>query len=271
MGKFDGYLLVSDLDGTLIDGEAGVSPANLAAIHRFVAQGGRFMVATGRTELNVGPYIQGIPRTSPWILYNGAAIYDWGSASFLYQSTLDRTLSTDFIHQVLAHFPRINIQIYSGGPFCDINPLALPDQTALREHQCFERKPLEAVTAPWLKVLFCSDFPAELDDIEQRLAAHPLRPCVHQTRSGLRHFELTAAGVNKGAALRRLKPLLRPVPCCVVAIGDYFNDIEMLQVADIPAAPDSALEAVKQHARIITVCHSQAAIADLVTKLEAER
>ena len=45
MGKFDGYLLVSDLDGTLIDGEAGVSPANLAAIHRFVAQGGRFMVA----------------------------------------------------------------------------------------------------------------------------------------------------------------------------------------------------------------------------------
>ena len=90
MGKFDGYLLVSDLDGTLIGRDHSVSDENVMAIREFVAEGGRFLGATGRTELNVTPYTVGIPLSSPWILYNGAAIYDWERALFVYQAPRPR-------------------------------------------------------------------------------------------------------------------------------------------------------------------------------------
>jgi hypothetical protein len=53
-----------------------------------------------------------------------------------------------------------------------------------------------------------------------------------------------------------------------VAIGDYLNDVEMLQEADIAAAPESAMAEVKCHAQIITVDHTQSAVADLVRQLE---
>ena len=45
----------------------------------------------------------------------------------------------------------------------------------------------------------------------------------------------------------------------------------MLQEADIPAAPDSALDEVKQLARIVTRSHAESAIADLVEQLVGDR
>lgn len=269
MGKFTGHLLVSDLDGTLIDNANGISRENLAAIHAFVAAGGRFAVATGRTELNVLPYAQELPRHSPWILYNGAGIYDWEQDAFLYKATLDRELATAFVRRIIARLPHVNVQIYAGGPFCDINPQAQPDRVAVEEKQAFIHKPLEAIDDGWLKIIFCSNLPDELAQIETLLAGDELARLVHKTRSSPRYFELTAAGVNKGEALRRLKRLLQPAPERVIAIGDYLNDVEMLHEADISAAPQSALAEVREQARIITVSHQLAAVADLVRRLEA--
>ncbi len=68
MGKFADYLLVSDFDGTLIDHQLRISNENIAAIRSFIAEGGRFLGATGRTELNVLPFTDGLPMSSPWIL-----------------------------------------------------------------------------------------------------------------------------------------------------------------------------------------------------------
>jgi hypothetical protein len=92
---------------------------------------------------------------------------------------------------------------------------------------------------------------------------------VHKTHSAPRYFELTARGVSKGSALARIRTLLQPTPRHIVAIGDYLNDIEMLQEADTSAAPESAIAEVKKHADIITAGHTQSAIADLVGRLES--
>ena len=270
MGKFDGYLLVSDLDGTLIGRDHSVSDENVAAIREFVGEGGRFLGATGRTELNVRPYTVGIPLSSPWILYNGAAIYDWERGSFIYKAPLPRSLAESFVARVMACFREVNIQVYAGGPFCQVNPDGQPDAIAVREQQSFEDKPAAAITDDWLKVLFCSDVPEHLDGIEVLFKNDPLRGVAHSMRSGPRYFEVTAQGVNKGTALAHLRKLLDPAPRRVVAIGDYNNDIEMLQESDIPAAPESALGEVKLDAKIITACHSRSAIADLIRILGAE-
>jgi Cof subfamily protein (haloacid dehalogenase superfamily) len=268
MRRFDGYLLVSDFDGTLIDHQSRISSENVAAIRSFVAEGGVFVGATGRTELNVRPYTDGIALSAPWILYNGAAIYDWEKARFIYKAPLDRRLGEAFLSRVMECFTDVNVQVFSGGPYSQVNPGARPDAQAVREEQHYENRPMSAIGDDWLKVLFCSEFPEELDAIEALLDNDPLRREVHKMRSGRRYFELTAQGVNKGSALAHLKTLLRPPPRTVVAIGDYPNDIEMLQEADIAAAPQSAMAEVKRHARIITADHRQSAVADLIRRLE---
>ena len=39
MGKFDGVLLMSDMDGTLLDNKKGISAGNLRAIQNFISEG----------------------------------------------------------------------------------------------------------------------------------------------------------------------------------------------------------------------------------------
>lgn len=276
MGNFDGYLLVSDFDGTLIDNHFRISEENVAAINLFVEKGGRFLGATGRTELNVRPYTEKMELSSPWILYNGAAIFDWSKQAFIYKSPLDRSLTEPFVRKIIALLPSINVQVFFGGPHCQVNNDAIPDYELLRETEKyldvkFENKPMEAIADDWLKVLFCSDTPDDISAIAALLEIDPLRPHVHTTHSSPRYFELLATGVNKGTALSKLKTLMNPHPHCVVAIGDYLNDLEMLQEADISAAPESAIHEVKSIVQIITSDHDQSAVADLVRRLEVMR
>ena len=49
MGKYTGKMIISDLDGTLIPRGGVISQENRQAIEAFVAEGGRFAIATGRT------------------------------------------------------------------------------------------------------------------------------------------------------------------------------------------------------------------------------
>ena len=55
MGKFDGVLLVSDFDDTLYGLDLRVCPRNIEALNYFIAQGGRFTVATGRAHTTFAP------------------------------------------------------------------------------------------------------------------------------------------------------------------------------------------------------------------------
>ena len=49
MSKFSNFLLVSDFDRTLTDRQGRIPQTNLDAIAYFMAQGGAFTIATGRS------------------------------------------------------------------------------------------------------------------------------------------------------------------------------------------------------------------------------
>ena len=49
MSAYENTLIISDLDGTLIPRGGVISEENKEALQRFVAGGGRFAIATGRT------------------------------------------------------------------------------------------------------------------------------------------------------------------------------------------------------------------------------
>ena len=49
MTDLSGILILSDLDGTLLNDSLDISPENRAAIDDFIGKGGRFTVATGQS------------------------------------------------------------------------------------------------------------------------------------------------------------------------------------------------------------------------------
>ena len=83
MGKFDGVLLASDFDNTLLYTEdalrtGGPVPPlperNREALDYFIREGGAFSIATGRALAAFARYADMVPMNAPGVVCNGAAI-----------------------------------------------------------------------------------------------------------------------------------------------------------------------------------------------------
>lgn len=73
---FDGYVLVSDMDGTLIGSDKIISSDNREAIDYFINEGGLFTIATGRMLPSVLEYRESLNLNLPILIHNGGKIYD---------------------------------------------------------------------------------------------------------------------------------------------------------------------------------------------------
>lgn len=76
MGKFDGIVLLSDMDGTLLDDQKQISEENQRAIDRFEREGGCFCIATGRPPMTTVDFEELLPADAPRVYLNGAFVRD---------------------------------------------------------------------------------------------------------------------------------------------------------------------------------------------------
>ena len=83
MGIFTGVLLTSDFDNTMIYTEEALrtgapvpplSAENRRALEYFMAEGGRFAIATGRALAAFIKYADVVPMNAPGVVCNGAAL-----------------------------------------------------------------------------------------------------------------------------------------------------------------------------------------------------
>jgi Cof subfamily protein (haloacid dehalogenase superfamily) len=257
--------LWSDLDGTLFNSRDTVSEKNIRAIEDFVRAGGLFAVSTGRTQNNAATFLRGIPLNGPCIHFNGCAIYSSQRGLFLRQHFLPAGLAAPFLVRVLTGFPRINVQVCSPKDNIIVSPRDSADGGFLRGHKPCSFGSLDTEKGPWLKAVLFGE-PEELQRIA-RLAREMLGGEIGLVFSKPDFLELLPRGISKGSALREAAELPEVRGRTIVAIGDYYNDLELLEAADIAAAPENAVPEVKAAAQFHVCSNDQSAVADLITRI----
>ncbi len=262
--QFNNMLLVSDLDGTLIGRNMKVPNINIHAIQEFTKKGGLFACATGRTELNAVPFMEGLPKDNPWILYNGSALYDFNKNEFIKKNILDDDLIRPLIDKVSKEL-NLNIQIFTGGAFYVLEG-EHTDNLLEREKQNYIKTTLEKIPKGWFKVLFHGDN-APLDELTSLIESY-YNDKLHYMRSSSVYLEITPKGVNKGSALLDLKEILKDRVHTVATIGDFGNDVELLQLGDISAAPENAHPSAKNVAKYMVCDVDEGAVADFIGLIE---
>ncbi|MED4600140.1 Cof-type HAD-IIB family hydrolase [Paenibacillus validus] len=269
--RFEGYLLVTDMDGTLLNAQKEISKENLAAIERFVAQGGLFTVATGRIVEPAGYFVKQLPVNTPAILYNGAVIYDYSREEAIWQSELPDA-GKAALQQVVEAFPGIGAEIYvQGEPY----PYVLRENEWTARHRQIERfpyQPIDDVTKvppDWLKVLFAWE-PERLDQTSEAIVRLTEAAQIEWVRSDDRYFEMLARGATKGHALELLTDKIGIAMERCVAIGDHLNDLEMIRRAGIGVAVENAHPLLIEAANRKGKHHQEHAVADVIEWLEAQ-
>lgn len=97
-------------------------------------------------------------------------------------------------------------------------------------------------------------FIAEHEDIEsiQAKIPLPLKECYHFVRSEPNYLELMNKNDHKGSACQFLSELLNIPSSRIIAVGDEYNDVEMLQFAGLGVAMGNAYQEIKKIADWVT-------------------
>ncbi len=263
--SFKDYLIVSDIDGTLLNAPNPIPLRNLQALREFTNHGGRFALATGRSVDSAGQYVCQLPVNVPCILFNGAGIYDYTKQRLLVAQYLPDHFR-EYVRVILERFPSIGAQLHDPETMYIVSDPYYVKKYLVVENIEFVQMELEALSQKFLKLVLVMD-PEMVEDVDKFVHMQHWED-VSFCRSGPYYVEMLPLGTNKGTALRQLAQLLNHPISQVVAIGDFYNDLQMLQAAGISATVAEAPEDIKQLCNVVTGSFENGALADLITYLK---
>ena len=253
MGIFDGYLLMSDIDGTFENRNNRCPQKNVDAICYFTKNGGLFSFATGRLSAHL--IRNGFDRltNAPCCLSNGSLVYDFETDEFLYKYAVPHTVR-DIVGKIKTH---LKVPVRYSAPIDSVS-----------EHKSvdIDTIPCDIADAYPSKFIIFFEYEEDAVAFENAARSDPYFSDCFVCRSWNTGVEILNGKATKGDALEFIKEYCG---ChTAVAIGDYGNDFTMLEAADIAAAVECEYDGLKGIADIITCKCTDGAVADLIYKLE---
>ena len=261
-----GILLVSDLDGTLIGENFVVPQRNLDAIARFQQEGGSFAIATGRSILSGGHYAELTHPKGPCICLNGTILYDYTQQKMLWDCHLDQRTAAEYIQRLYDRFPTAGIEYFCIKTIHILRRNAYVTEHLNHEGVSWKEGPPIDPAQPWYKALFADD-PEKKDALEAFSATFP-HPGVRFVSSSENYLEMLPEQASKGNALVKAAELAGFRMENVYAIGDYYNDTELLEAAGVSVVPENAPDDLKEQADLVVGHCYQGAVADLIVEIE---
>ena len=259
------WLVVSDIDGTLNNKLRQLPKRNREAINRFVLEcNGNFTLASGRNVQSMRKHYENLPIAgTPAVILNGAGVYDYNHEKMLHFDAINDH-AMDLVFELYKRFPLLEIEILTDKMIYTLNSriFARVMVRADKLHYINCKHPEEIPRENWGKVIFLG-----MPDLIKRLRKYV--DTLTDTRanfmsSSISSFEMLNEGVHKGTGVMKIAELYGIERSHTAAIGDYFNDYDMLKTVGLPAccgqAPKAMQEIAKFHA-----CHcNKGAVADLL-------
>lgn len=246
--KYNGYLIYTDLDATLLDKNARLSDKNKKAIENFQKNGGFFSYATGRSF----DFTKKFPlkANAPLICVGGTRVYDCKTGEEIFSVPMDKT-GKDAVLCAKENYKNI-LAAYvfkdDGRTECDIKSAAdISDQI--------------------FKVVFVFETEDEALEFQKDMAKRFEDSLVFE-RSWNTGVEMLSKYAGKGACVKKVRDLYKNKIHTIVCAGDFENDISMLRAADTAVAVSNALSCVKKEADIIAPAHYEDAIAWIIENIK---
>jgi Cof subfamily protein (haloacid dehalogenase superfamily) len=257
-------LLALDLDDTLLGDNLEISPANCLAIRRAVEHGVLVTLATGRMFHSSVPYARQLQIDLPLITYHGALIRTAGGEETLYHRPVPLHLAKAVVEVAAERNYHVNAYINDELFVAEENEYSRSYQrlagvrvTAVGDLAAFlETEPTK---------LTVIDREGRLDELARRLSdrfGHDLSITISRPQ----FLEITDYRATKGQAVRMLAERHRIPREQVAAIGDSYNDLDMLVYAGFGVAVANAREEVKAVADVITSSNVEDGVARFIDR-----
>jgi len=270
-------LIAIDIDGTLLDSKVEISPANLNALRRAHEAGVEIVLGTGRRHRFAMPVAESL-GFDLWLISSNGAVTRSTRGELFHQDLLPQETASKLCRHML-EFRNYMVLTFDregmGAIICENqehlygviqrwmekNALYIeyisPIEKALTEDpiQAMFCGPIELMQRAQEQLLSC-DFAAEFTLLRTQYQARNL--CI---------VDILNAGCSKGHALERWAKYRGFDRSEVMAIGDNYNDIEMLTFAGHPVIMGNASDDLKQNGWTVTLHNDESGVAAAIEQV----
>ncbi|MDP8033696.1 pyridoxal phosphatase [Pasteurella atlantica] len=242
-----------DLDGTLLSSNGTILESSKQAIQKIREKGIKVYIVTGRHHTAVRPYYAELGLDTPVICCNGTYLYDFHQNKVLVSKPLPPKLASDLINSAQAEGIHVSVYFRDAMTYEALNPhferflkwvnscdeSVRPDVHQVEKYQDL----IDQGVTVW-KVLISDPDLQKMQNFVNKLPLDQVSP----EWSWADRVDITHQGNTKGNCLKALLEIEGIEPQKVVAFGDNFNDISMLEFAGLGIAMGGCEQEVQDKA-----------------------
>ncbi|ADY57485.1 Cof-like hydrolase [Syntrophobotulus glycolicus DSM 8271] len=260
-------LIAIDMDETLLNHDWKISRRNVEAIRQAAAQGVRVTLATGRMAASCRKFAKELGLDVPVITYHGALVEEALSGEVLYRKVIPISLAEPIIRELLDR--KVHTQVYVKDRVFVNQANEYSDYYRRMSGVNVEETDVFALMKEekegFEKILLIGR-EKEIAELTGELTSRYAQS-LHFTSSRPIYLDLLNKSVNKGTAIKDLADQLGIRREEVMAIGDSWNDREMIEYAGIGVAMGNAREEIKEIADYITDSNAEDGVAKAIENL----
>ena len=255
-------LIAMDLDGTVLRTDQTIHPSLPVAFQRAHDAGITLVIATGRAFQSTKRIVAPFAFPGPLICSNGSQVLNQDHETIGVEH-LDNETQEFILKYAIEH--NIHVSAYSVDGVS-----TLQDSEWLTKYKQLVRGldiPIMGYDAlvkmPLFKIVLICPEP-EVQIHRQRLTFLEAQKMAQLTESGPEYLEILPNQANKGNGLAKLAQYLNLDQSEIAAIGDYRNDLEMLNWVGTAGAVKNALPEVISLAQIVVKSNEEGGVAEFI-------
>jgi hypothetical protein len=267
-------LIALDLDGTLVNSRWEISDKDIQALAAARERGTQVVVVTGRRARAAAPYVAKIPFPVTTITSNGALVHT-PTGEVAYRDFLPCNIALQVLETVSAYRPYTVVifdtpkrgQVTMEDCAIPEGPLGWYLRTSM--DQLLLVADLEATIKSDPVQVMIGGPPARIEGAETLLCQSPAGAGVQLTwtkypNRNIALFDIMNRGCTKGRALKFWAVQCAIPASEVMAIGDNFNDLEMLEFAGLPVVMGNHIEGLRRPGWAVTSACDDSGVASAI-------
>lgn len=263
-------IIALDLDGTLLNQQKQILPESLKVLADARAQGIKVAIVTGRHHVAIRPFYQALELDTPALCCNGTYTYDFHNTKVIDSNPLTKQQTMRVLQLLRQH--KIQSLMYVDNAmtyehkddnidrwYAWSDRLPEAQRPTIYQVDSYERAAEEA-QAIW-KFATVANNDKQLYEFASVIEDELGLTCEFSWHN---QMDIAQAGNNKGTLLKHWVTSQGLSMDNVVAFGDNFNDLSMLEMSGLGVAMANSADDIKARADLVTTDNENGGIADVI-------
>jgi len=265
-------VIFSDIDGTLLTSNHKVTEGTVNAVQKISKSGIDFILVSARMPRGIIPIQKKLGINAPIICFSGALILgkekNDGTRDII-KNTYMKTVDVKRIYNIMNNdFKDISFSLYQRNQWfvesIDNKWIKLEDEITNSDPTIHEFDLLFQSSELQVNKILCMGEPIRIDELCYKLKE--IMPDLIINKSKDTYLEIMECNVLKSNAIKSLEKTLKVKRNEIIAIGDNFNDMDMIIYAGMGIAMGNSPDEVKAVADAITGINDEDGLQQAIEK-----